>query len=169
MASPIVIGDDAPPLGSPSNPILIREEEGGDKTEQTGSDADTELILTPEFWNSVMNFDHPHRATVVDLTQDSRLVGSSGSQNTAEPPLLCDSPAICNQKCDDSSRVIEVNERSVGSSDSYDTAHPQLLCASPTTSTRGSVEADKYKPRRQGESARPFLHYFTKPRQDLPR
>jgi hypothetical protein len=165
-----VIDDDTLPLGSPSNPIVICDEEGGHKTEQTGSDADTELMLTPEFWDSVMNFDPPHGATVVDLTQDSLSVGSSGSQNTAQAQLLCDMPATCNQMSDDSSRAIEADERSVGSSGSYDTAQPQLLCASPTNNQTDddsprAAEAAECKSRRKGGLASPFLHYLTKPRQ----
>ncbi|OKP09487.1 hypothetical protein PENSUB_5165 [Penicillium subrubescens] len=54
-ANPIVIGDDLAPLGSASNPIVIQVDEGWcqDEPDQLGSDADTEIMATPEFWGTL--------------------------------------------------------------------------------------------------------------------
>jgi hypothetical protein len=117
-----------------------------------------------------MNFDPPHRATVVDLTQDSLSAGSSGSQNTTQVQLLCDIPTIYNQISNDSSKAIKADKRSVRSSGSYNTAQPQLLYTSPTNNQTDddsprAAEAAKCKSQRKGALASPFLHYLTKPRQ----
>lgn len=54
-ANPIVIGDDLAPLGSASNPIVIQVDGGWcrDEPNQLGSDADTEIMATPEFWGTL--------------------------------------------------------------------------------------------------------------------
>jgi hypothetical protein len=54
QAYPIVISDDPAPLGSASNPIVIHVDEDWcrDKIDQLGSDADTEIMATPEFWDA---------------------------------------------------------------------------------------------------------------------
>jgi hypothetical protein len=50
-----VIVDDLAPLGSASNPIVIQVDEGWCRNEpdQLGSDADTEIVATPEFWGTL--------------------------------------------------------------------------------------------------------------------
>jgi hypothetical protein len=55
QAYPIVIGDDPAPSGSASNPIVIHVDEGWcrDETDQLGSDANTEIMATPEFWGTL--------------------------------------------------------------------------------------------------------------------
>lgn len=58
QANPIVI-DDPALLGLPSNPIVIYINEGlcRDKRDQLGSDADTEIMATPEFWETLTGGD----------------------------------------------------------------------------------------------------------------
>ncbi|CAG8206107.1 unnamed protein product, partial [Penicillium nalgiovense] len=60
-ANPIVIGDDPAPLGSASNPIVIHVDEdcGYNEAEQLGSDADTEIMATPEFWEKLIDESFP--------------------------------------------------------------------------------------------------------------
>jgi hypothetical protein len=55
QANPIVIGDDLAPLGSASNSIVIQVDEGWchDDPDQLGSDADTEVMATPQFWGTL--------------------------------------------------------------------------------------------------------------------
>jgi hypothetical protein len=55
QANPILITDDSAPLGSASNPILIQVDEGWcrDDSDQRGSDADTVIMTTPEFWGTM--------------------------------------------------------------------------------------------------------------------
>lgn len=52
-----MIGDDLAPLGSTSNPIVIHADEGWwrDETYQLGSDTDTEVMATPEFWEALID------------------------------------------------------------------------------------------------------------------
>jgi hypothetical protein len=59
QVNPIVIGDDPAPLGSASNPIVIHVDEGWcrDETDQLSSDADTEIMATPEFWGTLTGVD----------------------------------------------------------------------------------------------------------------
>ncbi|KAJ5464327.1 uncharacterized protein N7458_000013 [Penicillium daleae] len=52
QANPIVIGDDLAPLDSASNPIVIYVDE-----DHFGSDVDTEIITTPEFWETLISGD----------------------------------------------------------------------------------------------------------------
>jgi hypothetical protein len=56
QAYPIVIGDDLAPLGSASNPIVIHVDENwySDEPDQLGSDADTEIMATPDFWETLV-------------------------------------------------------------------------------------------------------------------
>jgi hypothetical protein len=55
QANPILITDDSAPLGSASNPILIQVDEGWcrDDSDQRGSDANTVIMTTPEFWGTL--------------------------------------------------------------------------------------------------------------------
>jgi hypothetical protein len=59
QANPIVISDDLAPLGSASNPIVIYVDEGWCRngTDHFGSDVDTEIITTPEFWETLISGD----------------------------------------------------------------------------------------------------------------
>jgi hypothetical protein len=52
-----VIGDGLAPLGSASNPIVIHVDEDWcyDKIDRGGSDADTEVMATPEFWEALID------------------------------------------------------------------------------------------------------------------
>ncbi|KAF3394472.1 hypothetical protein F1880_005502 [Penicillium rolfsii] len=52
-ANPIVIEDGLAPLGSAFNPIVIDEDWRRNEPEQFGSDANTETMATPEFWESL--------------------------------------------------------------------------------------------------------------------
>ncbi|EKV19134.1 hypothetical protein PDIG_06310 [Penicillium digitatum PHI26] len=63
-ANPIVIGDDPTPFGSASNPIVIHIDEdcGHKEAEQLGSDADTEIMATPEFWEILIDESLPASA-----------------------------------------------------------------------------------------------------------
>ncbi|KAJ5159854.1 uncharacterized protein N7482_006858 [Penicillium canariense] len=79
-ANPIVIEDHLAPLGSASNPIVIQVDEGWcrDEPDQLVSDADTEIMATPEFWGTLTgaNFAVPVK---VDAAIDSSvrvLIGS---------------------------------------------------------------------------------------------
>lgn len=49
-----MIGDDLAPLGSPSNLIVIHVDEDWrhDGIDQLDSDADIEIMATPEFWET---------------------------------------------------------------------------------------------------------------------
>ena len=60
-ANPIVIGDNPVPLGSASNPIMIYVDKdcGYDEAEQLGSDADTEIMAIPEFWENLIDESFP--------------------------------------------------------------------------------------------------------------
>jgi hypothetical protein len=55
FANPILIEDDfaLPGLASNSNVIQVDEGWRGDEPDYFGSDADTEIISTPEFWGSL--------------------------------------------------------------------------------------------------------------------
>jgi hypothetical protein len=57
QANPIVIRDGLAPLGSASNPIEIYVDEDWccDKIDQGVSDADTEVMATPEFWEALID------------------------------------------------------------------------------------------------------------------
>ncbi|CAG8046257.1 unnamed protein product [Penicillium nalgiovense] len=96
-ANPIVIGDDPAPLGSASNPIVIHVDEncGYYEAEQLGSDADTEVMATPEFWEKLIddNFPAPadERADVNSLS-----VLSPTTQLACEDP---EEPRILEQNC----------------------------------------------------------------------
>ncbi|KAJ5800703.1 uncharacterized protein N7518_002771 [Penicillium psychrosexuale] len=60
-ANPIVIRDDPIPLGLASNPIMIYVDKdcGYDKAEQLSSNADTEIIAIPEFWENLIDKSFP--------------------------------------------------------------------------------------------------------------
>lgn len=64
QANPIVIGDEPAPLGSASNPIVINVDEGWCHSEagQPDSDADTEIMTTPEFWEKLIEESYPDPA-----------------------------------------------------------------------------------------------------------
>ncbi|KAI2791733.1 hypothetical protein POX_c04609 [Penicillium oxalicum] len=70
FANPIVIEDNLSPLNSASDPDMTRVNDGRlqDEPDQLGSDADTEIMTTPEFWGSLTggNFAHlgEHEAAV---------------------------------------------------------------------------------------------------------
>lgn len=117
-----MIGDDTPSLGSPSNPILIHDEEGGYKTEQTGSDANTELMLAPEFWDSVMNLAlHMELRSSISQRTLSRLDLWVPRILHIRSSLVTHLPLVI-KISDDSSSAIGANERSVRSLGSYNTA-----------------------------------------------
>ncbi|GLI74854.1 hypothetical protein PoHVEF18_003102 [Penicillium ochrochloron] len=86
-ANPIVIGDDLAPLGSASNPFVIQVDEGWcqDEPDQRGSDADTEIMATPEFWETLAT---GHLA--VPVKDDVALDSSSVSVPTRS--LVCEDP-----------------------------------------------------------------------------
>lgn len=86
-ANPIVIGDDLTPLGSASNPIIIQVNESWcqDKPDQRSSDADTEIIATPEFWGTLAT-----RHLAVPVKDDIALDSSSVSVLTRS--LVCEDP-----------------------------------------------------------------------------
>ncbi|OQD78027.1 hypothetical protein PENANT_c097G09795 [Penicillium antarcticum] len=76
-ANPIVIGDDPAPLGSASNPIVIYVDEdcGYDEAEQLGSDADTEVMATPEFWEKLIDENFPAPADErADCPEEPRIL-----------------------------------------------------------------------------------------------
>lgn len=56
-SNPIVIGGDLAPLGSASNPIVIHVDEncGHYATALSGSDVETEIMATPEFWENLID------------------------------------------------------------------------------------------------------------------
>lgn len=60
-ANPIVIGDDLAPLGSASNPFVIHVDEDfcPEGADQFSSDADTEIMATPEFWENLIDEGFP--------------------------------------------------------------------------------------------------------------
>jgi hypothetical protein len=64
-ASPIVIGDESVPLGSAFNPIVIDVDEDWCHGEagQRDSDADTEIMTTPEFWENLIEESYPNPAS----------------------------------------------------------------------------------------------------------
>ena len=61
-ANPILIEDD--PLGSAPNPIVINVDEGSchSETGQPDSDADTEIMTAPEFWDNLIEESYPNPA-----------------------------------------------------------------------------------------------------------
>lgn len=63
-ANPIVIGDESAPLGSAFRPIVIDVDEGWCHGEvgQPDSDADTEIMTTPEFWENLIDESYPDPA-----------------------------------------------------------------------------------------------------------
>jgi hypothetical protein len=88
-ANPIVIGDEPAPLGSASNPIVINVDEGWCPSEagQPDSDANTDIMTTPEFWENLIEESYPNPANGgadVDLT--------SVPARTRPPP--CDDPDL---------------------------------------------------------------------------
>lgn len=85
-ANPIVIGDDLAPLGSASNPIVIQVDEGWcrDEPTQLGSDADTEIMATPEFWGTLTG------ANVAVPVKDDAAIDSS--VRVPIRPLVCEDP-----------------------------------------------------------------------------
>ncbi|KAJ5489166.1 hypothetical protein N7539_004056 [Penicillium diatomitis] len=87
QANPILIGDDLAPLGSASNPIVIHVNEGwyGDEPDRLGSDADTEIIATPEFWETLIG---RNLAAPVD---EGEAVDSS-SVRAPTRSLVCEDP-----------------------------------------------------------------------------
>ncbi|KAJ5277590.1 hypothetical protein N7534_003659 [Penicillium rubens] len=96
-ANPIVIGDDPAPLGSASNPIVIHVDEdcGYDEAEQLGSDADTEIMATPEFWEILIDESFPAPAEErADVNSVSAL--SPTTQLACEDP---EEPRILEQNC----------------------------------------------------------------------
>ncbi|KAJ5474089.1 hypothetical protein N7475_003655 [Penicillium sp. IBT 31633x] len=96
-ANPIVIEDDYAPLGSTSNPIVIHVDEdcGHDEAEQLGSDADTEIMTTPEFWEILIDESFP---TPADERADVNFVSvlSPTTQLACEDP---EEPRILEQDC----------------------------------------------------------------------
>ncbi|GIK06063.1 hypothetical protein Aspvir_010181 [Aspergillus viridinutans] len=88
-ANPIVIGDDLAPLGSASNPIVIQVDEGWcrEEPDQLGSDADTEIMATPEFWETLTgaNFAIPVKD---DAAIDSAVSVPIGSLVREDPEAL---------------------------------------------------------------------------------
>ena len=92
-ANPIVIGDDLGPLGSASNPIVIHVDEdcGYDEAEHLGSDADTEIMATPEFWEILIDESLPapadERADVNSVSALS-LTTRLASEDPEEPRIL---------------------------------------------------------------------------------
>jgi hypothetical protein len=70
---PIVISDDPAPLGSASNPIVIHVDENRcrDEIDQLGSDADTEIMATPEFWDA-----WAHESLTVPAVEGEAIVSS---------------------------------------------------------------------------------------------
>ncbi|EKV04138.1 hypothetical protein PDIP_88570 [Penicillium digitatum Pd1] len=96
-ANPIVIGDDPAPFGSASNPIVIHVDEdcGHDEAEQLGSDADTEIMATPEFWEKLIDESLPAPA-------DERADVNSVSVLPPTTQLACEDleePRIVEQNC----------------------------------------------------------------------
>jgi hypothetical protein len=92
-----VIGDDPAPLGSASNPIVIHVDEdcGYDEAEQLGSDADTEIMATPEFWEILIDESFPAPAEErADVNSVSAL--SPTTQLACEDP---EEPRILEQNC----------------------------------------------------------------------
>ncbi|KAG0153424.1 hypothetical protein PDIDSM_5277 [Penicillium digitatum] len=96
-ANPIVIGDNPAPLGSASNPIVIHVDEdcGYDEAEQPGSDADTEIIAPPEFWEKLIDESFPVPA---DERTDVNpvFIPSPTTQLAFEDP---EEPRILEQNC----------------------------------------------------------------------
>lgn len=70
FANPILIEGNLSPLDSASDPNMTRVDDGRcqDEPDQLGSNADTEIMTTPEFWGSLTsgNFAHlgEHEAAV---------------------------------------------------------------------------------------------------------
>ena len=64
-ANSIVIGDGSAPLGSAFNPIVIDVDEGWCRGEagEPDSDADTEIMTTPEFWDNLIEESYPDPAS----------------------------------------------------------------------------------------------------------
>jgi hypothetical protein len=92
-----VIGDDPAPLGSASNPIVIYVEEdcGYDEAEQLGSDADTEIMATLEFWEKLIDESFP-------VSADERTEVNAVSVLSSTARLACEDPGqprILEQNC----------------------------------------------------------------------
>lgn len=86
QANPIVI-DDPAPLGSPSNPIVIHVDESlcRNERDQLGSDAETEIMATPEFWGTLTGGDF-----AIPADEGAAVGSSSGSAPTRS--LVCEDP-----------------------------------------------------------------------------
>lgn len=92
-----MIGDDPAPLGSASNPIVIHVDEdyGYDEAEQLGSDADTKIMATPEFWEKLIDESFPAPA-------DERADVNSVSVISPTTQLACkdpEEPRILEESC----------------------------------------------------------------------
>lgn len=87
QVNPPVIGDDVAPLGSASNPIPINVDRDWcyDGTDRLGSDADTAIMATPEFWETLID----ERFTV--LADEGEAVGSSFIRAPTRSPV-CEDP-----------------------------------------------------------------------------
>ena len=93
-----MIGDDPAPLGSASNPIVIHVDEdcGYNEAEQLGSDADTEIMATPEFWEKLIDESFPVPAdegSAVSLTSVLTPTKLLGCEDPEEPQMLRQSSA----------------------------------------------------------------------------
>jgi hypothetical protein len=92
-----VIRDDPTPLGSASNPIVIQVDEdcGYDEAEQLGSDADIEIMATPEFWEKLIDESFP-------VPADERADVNPISVLSPTTQLACEDPGelrILEQNC----------------------------------------------------------------------
>ena len=93
QANPIVIGDSLAPLGSASNPVVIyiNEDWCYDKTDRCDSDADTEVMAIPEFWDALIDesFSIPadERGTV-SASSVGALTSSLGLRRSRSPSFL---------------------------------------------------------------------------------
>jgi hypothetical protein len=85
QANPILIADDLAPLGSASNPIVIQVDEGWyhDDSDQRGSDADTVIMASPEFWGTLTggNFAGPVKDASIDSSSIDVPTGSLVCEN----------------------------------------------------------------------------------------
>lgn len=87
QANPIVIGDDPTLLGSASNPIVIYSNEGWrrDETDLLGSNADTKIMATSEFWGTLTGGN-------LAVPVDKLAAIDSSSVRASTRSLVCEDP-----------------------------------------------------------------------------
>ncbi|KAJ5577523.1 uncharacterized protein N7459_006487 [Penicillium hispanicum] len=82
QSNPIYVDDDLAPLGSTANPIIIHDDWSHDEAELPDSDADTEIVTTPKFWEMI---DRAFPTSASDGTSAS--IGAPGRSEACQKPV----------------------------------------------------------------------------------